>query len=54
MYTLVRFFRHTYIQLRRLEFFSIRCLAQRPDGLEVCKKKVTIDLNMQTRRPGSL
>ncbi|KAK7429709.1 hypothetical protein QQZ08_003735 [Neonectria magnoliae] len=36
-----------HIQLRRLEFPSIGCLTRGTDGFEVCKKTVTIDINMQ-------
>lgn len=36
-----------YIQLRRLEFPSIGCLALGPDGIKVQKKTSTIDINMQ-------
>ncbi|KAH7363987.1 phosphotransferase enzyme family protein [Rhexocercosporidium sp. MPI-PUGE-AT-0058] len=36
-----------YIQLRRLDFPSIGCLMQGLDGFKVCKRTVTIDLNMQ-------
>ncbi|KAF4626308.1 hypothetical protein G7Y89_g11853 [Cudoniella acicularis] len=36
-----------YIQLRRLEFPSIGCVTREPDGFEVRKRTVTIDLNMQ-------
>ncbi|KAG4431248.1 hypothetical protein IFR05_013270 [Cadophora sp. M221] len=36
-----------YIQIRRLEFPTIGCLSQGLSGFEVCKRLVTIDLNMQ-------
>jgi hypothetical protein len=36
-----------YIQLRRLEFPSIGCLAHGPEGFHVRKKSATIDINMQ-------
>lgn len=36
-----------YMQLRRLDFPSIGCLTQGPDGFQVSKRAVTIDLNMQ-------
>jgi hypothetical protein len=36
-----------YIQLRRLEFPSIGCLAQHQDEFKVSKKTTSIDINMQ-------
>lgn len=36
-----------YIQLRRLEFSSIGCLAHGPEGFNVRKRIATIDINMQ-------
>jgi serine/threonine protein kinase len=36
-----------YIQLRRLEFPSIGCLAHGPEGFNVRKRIATIDINMQ-------
>ncbi|KAG4428691.1 hypothetical protein IFR05_015829 [Cadophora sp. M221] len=36
-----------YAQLRRLEFPSIGCLTRGSGGFEVCKRTVSIDLNMQ-------
>ncbi|PVH69409.1 hypothetical protein DL98DRAFT_541634 [Cadophora sp. DSE1049] len=36
-----------YAQLRRLEFPSIGYLTRRSDGFKVCKRTVSIDLNMQ-------
>jgi hypothetical protein len=36
-----------YIQLRRLEFPSIGCLAQGSEGFKVRKRIATIDINMQ-------
>lgn len=36
-----------HIQLRRLEFPSIGCLARGPEGFHVRKKVATIDINMQ-------
>jgi hypothetical protein len=36
-----------YIQLRRLQFPSIECLAYGPEGFNVRKRIATIDINMQ-------
>lgn len=36
-----------YIQLRRLEFPSIGCLDSGPDGIQVTKKTMSLDINMQ-------
>ncbi|KAK3358655.1 phosphotransferase enzyme family protein [Lasiosphaeria ovina] len=36
-----------YIQLRRLEFPSIGCLDCGPDGIQVNKKTISLDINMQ-------
>ncbi|KAK0631593.1 phosphotransferase enzyme family protein [Immersiella caudata] len=36
-----------YIQLRRLEFPSIGCLESSPDGIQVTKKAISQDINMQ-------
>jgi hypothetical protein len=36
-----------YIQLRRLEFPSIGCLESGPDGIQVTKKTISQDINMQ-------
>ncbi|KAK3364154.1 phosphotransferase enzyme family protein [Lasiosphaeria hispida] len=36
-----------YIQLRRLEFHSIGCLESGPDGIQVNKKTISQDINMQ-------
>ncbi|GAB1311844.1 hypothetical protein MFIFM68171_02054 [Madurella fahalii] len=36
-----------YVQLRRLEFPSIGCLESGPDGIQVNKKTMSLDINMQ-------
>ena len=37
----------SFVQLRRLEFPAIGCLTRGSQGFKVCKRTVSIDLNMQ-------